>query len=129
MFSPNDRSPLRAFEASTRGGLAASETGVVVGPAGVGKSQLLIHLALATFRSIETRRAMVRSTNTGISAFVDPVGRLAKRSGQWTQETIVGDVPLIQDRGETVYMVVGDVLGWASLLMIGLGLLRKKRTL
>ncbi|MED5370128.1 MAG: AAA family ATPase [Myxococcota bacterium] len=47
MYTSNDRSPLRAFEASTRGGLAASETGVVVGPTGVGKSQLLIHLALA----------------------------------------------------------------------------------
>lgn len=42
-----ERSPLRAFEASTHGGLAAAELGVLLGPAGVGKTQLLVHLALA----------------------------------------------------------------------------------
>jgi apolipoprotein N-acyltransferase len=35
----------------------------------------LIHLALASFRAIETRRALIRATNTGISALVDPLGR------------------------------------------------------
>ncbi len=87
----------------------------------------LIHLALATFRSIETRRALIRSTNTGISAFVDPVGRLATRSGQWTQEIIVGEVPLVEDRSQTIYMIFGDVLGWVALLLIGLALVFKKR--
>jgi apolipoprotein N-acyltransferase len=38
----------------------------------------LIHLALASFRAIETRRALIRSTNTGISALVDPVGRIPR---------------------------------------------------
>jgi apolipoprotein N-acyltransferase len=81
----------------------------------------LIHLVLATFRSIETRRALIRSTNTGISAFVDPVGRMTKRSGQWTQETLVEEVPLIEDGSTTVYMMFGDVIGWLSLLAIVMG--------
>ena len=34
------------------------------------------HLALAKFRAIEHRRFLVRSTNSGVSAFVDPVGRV-----------------------------------------------------
>jgi len=42
-----DRSPLRAFEASTHGGLATAEIGVLLGPPGVGKTQLLVHLGLA----------------------------------------------------------------------------------
>ena len=37
-----------------------------------------IHLALATFRSIEHRRWLIRSTATGISAFVDSTGALAQ---------------------------------------------------
>ena len=34
-----------------------------------------IHLALAQFRAIEHRRYLVRSTNSGVSAFIDPTGR------------------------------------------------------
>ncbi|MEE2752044.1 MAG: hypothetical protein VX519_11500 [Myxococcota bacterium] len=41
-----DRSPMRAFDDSLHGGLAAGEVGAVVGPAGVGKSALLVHIAL-----------------------------------------------------------------------------------
>ena len=74
----------------------------------------IIHLALATLRSIETRRALIRSTNTGISAIVDPVGRITQRTGQWTQETLIAEVPLIEDDSSSVYMVMGDWPGWLS---------------
>ncbi|MDA8428584.1 MAG: apolipoprotein N-acyltransferase [Geobacteraceae bacterium] len=79
------------------------------------------HLALASFRSIEQRRSLVRSTNTGISAFVDPVGRIVKRSGIWTRETLVERVPMMQ--GRTVYALSGDWLGWvcALLSLAGIG--------
>ncbi len=33
-----------------------------------------LHLALTQFRSIETRLPLLRSTNTGISVFIDPLG-------------------------------------------------------
>ncbi|MEW6221046.1 MAG: apolipoprotein N-acyltransferase, partial [Thermodesulfobacteriota bacterium] len=33
------------------------------------------HLALASFRAIETRRDLVRATNTGVSAIIDATGR------------------------------------------------------
>ncbi len=79
------------------------------------------HLALASFRSIEHRRSLVRATNTGISAFVDPVGRLVKRSGLWTRETLSGRVPLMH--GRTVYALLGDWIGWlcAALSLAGIG--------
>ncbi len=78
------------------------------------------HLALASFRSIEHRRALVRATNTGISAFVDPAGRLARRSGLWTKETLVDRVPMM--RGRTVYAVLGDWIGWLCALLSALGI-------
>ncbi|UPU36840.1 apolipoprotein N-acyltransferase [Geomonas paludis] len=68
------------------------------------------HLALASFRSIENRRALVRGTNTGISAFVDPAGRIVSRTGIWTREVLVGRVPLWE--GGTVYGAAGDWIGW-----------------
>lgn len=90
----------------------------------------LEHLALASFRSIEHRRALVRSTNTGISAFVDPVGRIVARSGVWTRETLVGRVPMMQ--GDTVYAFTGDWIGWIctliSLACIGRSYIVSKRS-
>lgn len=79
------------------------------------------HLALASFRSIEHRRSLVRSTNTGISAFVDPIGRIVTRSGIWTRETLVERVPMMQ--GRTVYALLGDWIGWvcALLSLAGIG--------
>jgi apolipoprotein N-acyltransferase len=80
------------------------------------------HLALASFRSIEHRRALVRSTNTGISAFVDPVGRIVTRSGIWTRETLVDRVPMMQ--GRTVYALFGDWIGWICALLSLVGVCR-----
>lgn len=77
----------------------------------------LIHLVLASFRSIETRRALIRSTNTGISAIVDPVGRITQRTGQWTQEVLIAKVPLIQDGSTTLYEMTGDVFGWTMAVL------------
>jgi len=70
------------------------------------------HLALATFRSIETRRALIRSTITGISALVDPAGRITAQTGQHARETLLGTIPLIMDGSTTFYMRHGDWLGW-----------------
>jgi apolipoprotein N-acyltransferase len=88
-----------------------------------GKStEPLEHLALASFRSIEHRRSLVRSTNTGISAFVDPVGRIVNRSGIWTRETLVDRVAIMK-QGPTVYALSGDWIGWvcALLSLAGIG--------
>ncbi|WP_136516298.1 apolipoprotein N-acyltransferase [Geomonas edaphica] len=68
------------------------------------------HLALASFRSIENRRSLVRVTNTGISAFVDPAGRITSRTGVWTREVLVDRVPLLE--GKTAYGAIGDWIGW-----------------
>ncbi|HBG06948.1 MAG: apolipoprotein N-acyltransferase [Geobacteraceae bacterium GWC2_58_44] len=68
------------------------------------------HLALASFRSIENRRSLVRVTNTGVSAFVDPVGRIVSRTGVWTKEVLVDRIPLL--KGRTAYAVMGDWIGW-----------------
>jgi apolipoprotein N-acyltransferase len=41
------------------------------------------HLQMAQMRSLETGRAMVRSTNTGISAFIDYRGRIIQQTEQF----------------------------------------------
>lgn len=89
----------------------------------------LEHLALASFRAIEQRRSVVRSTNTGLSAIVDPVGRLSHISGQWTEENVVGKVPMMT--GRTIFNLLGNSFGWlltlASFLALGQALWNKRR--
>ena len=86
--------------------------------------QPMIHLALASFRSIETRRALIRSTNTGISAIVDPAGRITARTEQWERATLVADVPMIKDGSTTIYMRIGNVIGWLCLALTLIGVWR-----
>jgi apolipoprotein N-acyltransferase len=69
----------------------------------------------------------VRSTNTGISALVDPLGRITSRTGQWTRETLVGEVPLMEHGRSTAYMKAGDVVGWLACAAVALGLVRARR--
>jgi apolipoprotein N-acyltransferase len=80
------------------------------------------HLALASFRSIEHRRSLVRATNTGISAIVNPGGRIDHHLGQWTKGTLVGQIPMMH--GRTVYAVMGDWLGWLCIILLLLGICR-----
>jgi apolipoprotein N-acyltransferase len=66
-------------------------------------------------RAIENRSSFVRVANTGISMFVDPLGRDAQRTELLTQEVRVSDVALTDVR--TVYDRIGDVPAWAAIAM------------
>ncbi len=46
------------------------------------------HLQIAQMRSLETERMMMRSTNTGVSAFIDHKGRVIRQSEQFRTESI-----------------------------------------
>ncbi len=88
--------------------------------------QPMEHLVVASFRSIEHRRALIRATNTGISAIVDPVGRISLRTAQWAKASLAGRIPLMQ--GRTVYAVLGDWIGWVCLVIALLGIGRARRS-
>ena len=65
-------------------------------------------------RAIENRSSFVRVANTGVSMFVDPLGRDAERTELLTQEVRVSDVALTD--GRTVYDRIGDVAAWAAII-------------
>lgn len=65
-----------------------------------------IHLALAKLRAVEQRRYLIRSTNSGVSAFIDPVGRVLAHTDTFEQRTLSHEVRLLS--GTTLYRIIGD---------------------
>ena len=66
------------------------------------------HLLLSIPRTVETRLFLIRSTNTGISAIIDPVGRVIKKTDIFEQTNLEGEVGLM-NRKKTLYTRIGDV--------------------
>ncbi|MBZ0122146.1 MAG: apolipoprotein N-acyltransferase [Sandaracinaceae bacterium] len=75
-----------------------------------------VHLALAKFRAVEHHRYLVRATNTGISAIIDPTGRVTEQSPLFRRANVVGEVRMMN--GWTLYQSVGDWPGWLALGVI-----------
>jgi apolipoprotein N-acyltransferase len=82
------------------------------------------HLMLAAAQAAQYGLPLLRSTTTGISAIVDPRGRITARTGVFTREVLVADVPLV--RLPTFYARAGDWLPW-SCCVLALGLLLRAR--
>lgn len=66
------------------------------------------HLQMARARALETGRFMLRGTNNGVSAIIDPAGRLQNASRQFTPEIIEGTI--FPASGSTPYMRFGNRL-------------------
>lgn len=68
------------------------------------------HLMLAASQSAMNGLPMVRSTTTGISAFVDARGMITAQTGKFTREVLVADVRPMRLAG--FYSRVGDWFAW-----------------
>jgi apolipoprotein N-acyltransferase len=66
------------------------------------------HLAFSPVRAIETRRPVVRSANTGISAFIDIRGRIVQKSNWWMPAVLKGTI--VPETRITPYVKYGDYL-------------------
>lgn len=78
------------------------------------------HAAHLVMRAIENRMGVARAANTGISEFVDPLGREHRRTGLYVR-TFVADTLVTSDH-VTLYTRWGDWLGWLSVVVaIGFG--------
>ncbi len=74
------------------------------------------HLESARWRAIETKRAIVRATNTGVSAFIDPFGDISSSLGLFKAGTLVDSVKTCT--GKTFYVRYGDVFVLLCALII-----------
>ncbi len=84
-----------------------------------GKSSAPHHsLAMSVLRAVESRRSLVRSANTGISAFINPLGRVEYRSELFQPYAFAADVVLYES--ETFWVRYGYLFA-PFCLVIGVG--------
>ena len=72
------------------------------------------HFSMAVFRAVENRRALVRAANTGISGYIDPVGRILQATPLFERHVLHQSVPMLQMT--TFYHQVGDLFAIICLL-------------
>lgn len=70
------------------------------------------HLNYASLRAIECRRAIARSANTGVSAFIDSKGIITNAT-QWDEEIVIKG-RLKTNTTQTIYVRFGDYIGRIS---------------
>ena len=78
-----------------------------------------LHLAVASFRSIETRLPQLRVTTNGISAVIDARGEIVARTAMGEAAVLVGELATL-DPPPTLMLRLGDWVGRAGLLFLAL---------
>ena len=75
------------------------------------------HLEMARLRAIENRRFLLRATNDGITAVIDPYGRVITRLPRHQLAVLIGQFDY--RAGRTFYTIHGDVFAWFCVLIAG----------
>ena len=81
-----------------------------------------LHLQAAVFGCVENHRSLVRAANTGVSALVDPWGRIIAAVGDekgketFIEGTAWGSLPLNHEK--TFYTKYGDIFTYLCFLCI-----------
>jgi apolipoprotein N-acyltransferase len=89
----------------------------------------LLHLQNAIFRTVENRRELIRTANTGISCFIDAKGRITKgvedqaRKATFVEGFSTETVSFYNQK--TIYTKVGDVFAYLCFACILSAALRK----
>ncbi|MDP6560551.1 MAG: apolipoprotein N-acyltransferase [Candidatus Binatia bacterium] len=73
------------------------------------------HARLSQWRAIETRRSLVRATNSGLTAVIDPRGEILETLPTFSSGVLQTKVPIME--GQTIYVRFGDWFAWLATLL------------
>jgi len=86
------------------------------------------HMSMAIFRAVENRVPLVRATASGQTCIVDPNGEILAMADPFTQTWLTGDIPVLPEKGKTLYRIWGDLWGklfaLAAAIIVAYGLIR-----
>ena len=83
------------------------------------------HLTMYSFRAVEHRVSIVRSANTGVSAFIAPTGRIVRRLGLFERGIMTDRVSVRSV--DTLYTRLGDWVVYVGFVVSGLVLIMAGR--
>jgi apolipoprotein N-acyltransferase len=87
------------------------------------------HLSMTVFRAVENRVPLIRSANTGITAFIDSRGHVQGMTRLFREALLSGTVRMGSER--SLYTRYGDIFAWFcgtfSLAICGIVILRRRR--
>lgn len=85
-------------------------------------SAQLQHFIAARFRAIESRRPLVRSTNSGLTTVVDIDGVPIAELPMFEAAALSVDVPIYPSDSLTVYHMAGDLFAWLAIALTAAGI-------
>jgi apolipoprotein N-acyltransferase len=86
------------------------------------------HARLAQSRAIETRRSLLRVTNTGVTSLVNAKGELVQSLPMFVPDVLKAEVDILT--GETYYVRYGDWFAWAiTIITVAMVLFHLKRAI
>ncbi|CCK82160.1 apolipoprotein N-acyltransferase [Desulfobacula toluolica] len=81
------------------------------------------HFSIAVFRAVESRRAVARAANTGISGFIDPTGKILETTALFVDQTLTRKIPALNQI--SFYTRYGDIFAITSIVAICLAFVLK----
>ncbi len=73
------------------------------------------HFAMAVLRAVENKKTLIRAANTGISGYIDPVGRIISSTPVYEEKVLVQKVPVLKTK--TFYTKHGDIFALSCLVL------------
>jgi apolipoprotein N-acyltransferase len=83
------------------------------------------HLEIARMRAVENNRWLIRSTNDGITAVIDPTGHVDERLPLYQE--LVAPMHFAFRSGATIYTNYGDWFAWGCLIAAAVALIWSQR--
>ncbi len=83
------------------------------------------HQALAIWRAVETRRDLIRATNTGLTSAITATGEVLAELPLFEGAALPVEVRLLH--GSTIYGVAGDLFAWTVVAAAAVMLITRRR--
>ncbi|NIZ47208.1 apolipoprotein N-acyltransferase [Entomospira nematocerorum] len=80
-------------------------------------SSQMQHMMIARYRAIETRRPLLRATNSGMTVYVNTWGDIAQMIPAFENSAMMVDLPVMTISMNTIYVLLGEWFSYTAILI------------